>query len=93
MRTCDGCGKVLSPVGDFGYTVCMECTKARARTVGNRGRCTCPKKLKRPRAVTNRIRAWEACDRCLGTIRALPDPGTPAWANSLLDALKKERRA
>lgn len=66
-EACDGCGQTtfawLQP--------CLPCVKARAKvaTVG-RGRCTCPKHLKRPTDL-KRIgsRSWIACNRCLGQIR------------------------
>jgi hypothetical protein len=68
---CSGCGTPVLKSND----PCWECVKARARTATvNRGRCTCPAKLKRPRNVDVGHRAWVACDRCLGTIRQLPDP-------------------
>ena len=70
FSSCEGCGRPVM----LGHNPCWECVKARARTVGNRGRCTCPKTLKRPREVSTSIRAWLACDRCLGTIKSLPDP-------------------
>jgi predicted amidophosphoribosyltransferase len=67
---CSGCGTPTLAWTD----PCWECVKARARTATNRGRCTCPAKLKRPRPVDVGHRAWLACDRCLGVIKNLPDP-------------------
>lgn len=66
---CDACGERT-----FAWTnPCLACVKARARvaTTG-RGRCGCPKRLKRPTDV-KRIgsRTWIACERCLGTIEQL----------------------
>lgn len=50
----------------------MECVKARARATTGGGRCKCGRKA-RPRDVRTSGRCWVACDRCLGTIRRLPD--------------------
>jgi len=66
--TCEGCGKPLGPM-DVGYTVCFECTKARAKTACTGGRCHCGRKARpgSPRRVYSR--SWIPCHRCLGTIR------------------------
>lgn len=66
---CSGCGTPTLAWND----PCWECVKARAKAAHTH-RCTCPAKLKRPREVSNGIRRWVACDRCLGTINQLPDP-------------------
>jgi hypothetical protein len=67
IRHCEGCGKQLG-VGDTGYTVCIECTKARHRAVVNR-KCSCGNK-RRPTEI-KRIgsRTWISCYRCLGQIK------------------------
>jgi hypothetical protein len=71
---CDGCGIELTAVDRAGnWTVCFDCTKARARSFGNGRRCVCGRKRARPRVVRQFPRVWESCDRCLGTIRQLPD--------------------
>lgn len=62
---CSACGEAAVWLG---ADPCFPCVKARAKTVANHGRCTCPKKLKRPRPVSTGIRSWIACDRCLGAI-------------------------
>jgi hypothetical protein len=70
--SCEGCGKGLGAVEASRWGVCMPCTQARAKTVANRGKCTCPKTLKRPRTASNGLgRTWMACDRCLGSIKQL----------------------
>lgn len=66
---CAGCDTPLG-VFDIGYSVCMDCTKARAKVATGRGGCKCPKSKKRPTEVLGRPRQrqWIACNRCLGTI-------------------------
>jgi len=49
---------------------CFDCIKARHKAALTH-KCSCPKRLKRPRTVTNKIRTWVSCDRCLGTIRQI----------------------
>lgn len=68
---CEGCGKGLGVVEASRWSVCLDCTKARHRTVYNGGRCTCRKKAV-PTEV-NRVgsRSWISCFRCLGQIRQL----------------------
>lgn len=68
--TCTAC---LKPKLVDGYDVCFTCTKARHAAVMRR-KCVCRKADKRPRKVDLGFRAFETCDRCLGTIRHLPDP-------------------
>lgn len=73
---CIGCGEGLNPVMaalsvNDGIAICMGCVRQRARTVGNNGRCTCIKRLKRPRRVKTVSREWDSCDRCLGAIRQI----------------------
>jgi hypothetical protein len=49
---------------------CLACARARHRAAVTR-RCSCPARLRQPRDVESRSRAWVTCDRCLGTIRTL----------------------
>lgn len=67
---CVGCGKALGPF-DMGYDVCMDCTKARARTVANHGKCSCGSKRKPGKVMKVYSRSWISCNRCLGTIKQL----------------------
>jgi len=62
--------KDLSPVFDALWSVCMDCTRARARCVANHHRCTCGRKG-RARIIRTSFRSWVACERCLGTVRQL----------------------
>jgi hypothetical protein len=63
---CEGCGKTLGGLEATMWTVCMPCTRARARTATvNHGRCTCGRRA-RLRPVEHLGRKWQACDRCLG---------------------------
>ena len=71
--TCEGCGCALGVVEAVNWGVCLDCTRARARAVGSGGRCSCGPKRRRERVVKTAIRSWMACDRCLGTVRQLPD--------------------
>jgi hypothetical protein len=71
---CETCESTLNPVeaamATDGHLICMGCVRARAKVAtSGRGRCTCPKRLKRPTDI-KRIgsRAWIACERCLGQI-------------------------
>ena len=70
QRTCEGCGKELNPVFDAQWSVCMDCTRARARAVANHHRCVCGRK-RRERTIVTAVRSWIACNRCLGTVRQL----------------------
>jgi len=78
MFTCQHCNSPLNPViaamaSTDGHLICMPCVKARVKVAtSGRGRCTCPKRLKRPTDV-KRIgsRTWISCERCLGTIEQL----------------------
>ena len=68
-RQCEGCGSELG-VFDIGYSICMECTKARHRAVINR-KCSCGNK-KRPSKIKRiHSRTWISCNRCLGQIKQL----------------------
>ena len=72
---CVGCGGELTIIeyamaARDNHLICMGCVKARHRAAISH-KCSCPKKLKRPREVTNKIRQWIACDRCLGAIKQL----------------------
>lgn len=51
---------------------CMDCVRARARSVAERGRCVCGR-ARIPNPAIHRIgsRSWQSCDRCLGTIKQL----------------------
>ena len=67
---CDGCGRPLNPVESLRWTVCLDCTRARARTTLS-GRCTCGT-YKVPGEVCRvGSRSWIPCRRCLGAIRQL----------------------
>ena len=69
---CEGCLKEMDVMGFLqGYTVCMDCVKARHKAVMRNGKCGCRKADKRPREMGNKSRKWLGCDRCLGTIRQL----------------------
>lgn len=68
MKICEGCGEELGVIEAIRWDVCMQCTKARHRTVLSK-RCSCGTK-RRPREVSNGCRTWMACDRCLGRIVA-----------------------
>lgn len=68
---CDGCGDELSTLEALQWSVCLPCTRARHRAAVH-GKCTCGRK-RRERIVSTSVRAWVACDRCLGVVRALPD--------------------
>ena len=48
--------------------ICMDCVRSRAKTVANRGRCSCGKKRipGAPAQVGSRV--WTPCERCLGAI-------------------------
>lgn len=67
LPPCDGCGGARD---SFRYSVCMGCTKARARAAVTH-RCTCRGSKRRPTPVLGspRGRQWIGCTRCLGTIR------------------------
>ena len=70
LRTCEGCGKGLDALEGAHWRVCLDCTKARHRTVVNRGRCGCRAADRRPGEVVRQAgRAWIPCRRCLGAIR------------------------
>ena len=67
--TCEGCTKPLGPM-DLGYTVCMDCTRARHNAVLKR-KCCCGNK-RRPTEVKKAYsRSWISCYRCLGQIKQL----------------------
>jgi hypothetical protein len=69
---CEGCLKEMDTMGFLqGYTICMDCVKARHKTVLRLGKCVCRKADKRPRETGNKSRKWLSCDRCLGTIKQL----------------------
>lgn len=68
FEKCEGCGQPVMRSNN----PCWECVKARARAAVTR-RCSCGKK-RRERAVDVGFGAWVSCDRCLGTVRQLPDP-------------------
>ena len=67
-RTCDGCGKPLGVVEATMWSVCMDCTKARARSAFN-GRCHCGRLRVPGRERSVGSRRWIPCQRCLGTIK------------------------
>lgn len=66
-QACEGCGAQLGAIEALRWSVCMDCTRARAATVGRHGRCACGRKA-RPRPASNGVRSWSACERCLGAI-------------------------
>ncbi len=69
---CEGCGKPLGVVEAGRWSVCFDCTKARARSVGARGKCVCGSKRKPGAELApfgKRGRRWIPCKRCLGTIK------------------------
>lgn len=78
IMTCEGCGKDFRNFMDQ-YHVCTACVKARAAAFD--GKCHCSKAQQLPREVDSctrhwiacGTRRWIACDRCLGTIKQLPD--------------------
>jgi hypothetical protein len=69
--TCEACDKPLGVLEAMRWTVCMECTVARARAVQKR-RCVCTKRQQRPTDI-KRVgsRSWISCERCLGQIKQL----------------------
>lgn len=70
---CHGCGEVISIVDQReGYSVCLDCTKARQAAVMAHGACKCAAK-RNPDARIRIVgsRKWIACNRCLGTVRQL----------------------
>lgn len=79
LPTCEGCGRRLGPIEALQWSVCMDCTKARARAAQTNGRCKCGSK-RRPgdelstggvtiNGTRRGGRSWIPCRRCLGTIR------------------------
>jgi hypothetical protein len=71
-KQCEGCDKELGVIEALRWSVCMDCTKARHKATVNRGKCSCGRKRKE-REATNGIRRWIVCNRCLGTVKQLPD--------------------
>lgn len=69
--SCDGCGRPLNPVEATRWSVCMDCTRARAATVARRGKCACRSKARAGDVVRTGSRSFVPCRRCLGTIRQL----------------------
>jgi hypothetical protein len=53
------------------WRVCFPCTRARARAVGNRGRCVCRRPVEVEKAGAGR--RWLSCRVCLGVVVDLPD--------------------
>lgn len=51
--------------------VCMDCTRARAKTATSRGGCKCGKKKVPGEVKKVGSRSWIPCDRCLGQIAQL----------------------
>ena len=68
--TCEGCTKPLHPVGDAGYSVCMECTKARHHAVMKR-KCCCGNKRQPTEVKKTYSRSWISCYRCLGQVKQI----------------------
>jgi hypothetical protein len=70
VSRCEGCDRRLGALEALHWSVCLDCTKARARTATTH-RCGCGRSA-RP-GSTQRIgsRSWVPCRRCLGTIRQL----------------------
>ena len=68
---CEGCDQPLDRMSiALGYTVCMDCTRARQRAVLSR-KCVCGSK-RRPTEVKHMAsRTWISCYRCLGQIKQL----------------------
>lgn len=68
MIICETCGQ---PGGILALSgPCFDCARARMKAAYS-GRCSCPKRLRRPRTIETRIRSWVTDDRCLGTIAQL----------------------
>lgn len=52
--------------------VCMDCTRARAKSATTRGGCKCGSKKVPSTVKSNGLgRSWISCDRCLGQIKQL----------------------
>ena len=66
--SCDGCGRPLNPVEVLRWTVCLDCTRARMRSVLS-GRCTCGTHKVPGELCRVGSRSWIHCRRCLGSIR------------------------
>lgn len=69
-RKCHGCGDKLGPM-DYQYNVCMDCTRARHKSVLAQGKCMCGKKRVPGEVVSQSGRSWIPCERCLGNIKSL----------------------
>jgi len=68
---CTGCGKPLGVIEALRWDVCLDCTKARARTASNHGRCSCGRKARAGKMAKTFSRKWTPCLRCLGTIKQI----------------------
>ena len=68
---CDGCGKPMHAWTYMRWGVCLDCTKARAMSVGKHGRCVCGSKRVRGDTLRTGSRQWVPCVRCLGVIEQL----------------------
>lgn len=69
--SCDGCGAPMSMSEHAaGWTVCLECTKARHRAVLKR-KCCCGRKRRPTEVMRTGSRSWISCHRCLGQIKQL----------------------
>ena len=73
---CEGCNKPLNPIViaqcGSGPKVCFPCLQARAKTVGNGGRCKCGgKRRENPEVHKVHSRTWHTCFRCIGTTRQI----------------------
>ena len=69
-KRCEGCGKGLGVIEALQWNVCMECTKARARSAFGKG-CKCGRKRRPTEVRFTGSRTWIDCHRCLGQIKQL----------------------
>lgn len=72
-RKCDGCDKPLGFIESQYWSVCMDCTKARARVATTGGRCKCGRKARQSNLHETHPgrdagRKWYSCLRCLGSM-------------------------
>lgn len=66
---CNGCTKELSEMDIImGWSVCMDCTKARHGAVLRGNRCHCGKKRRETEEKKMASRRWISCHRCLGVV-------------------------